>query len=216
MRRLVELASVLVLIVATVATPIQAAKKAVTASEQYQAWIANSLGERKGAQHYCLSVVARRLDAKSANVDVVVSGPMTGYSLTVRPIRLFGDVREPEGEAMTVGTDATVSNDAVSNVQLQAEINADTNVVEVQLVAGNQSANLTLLIPLNAGGAGGALGFVTPNSGCPQCFTASLTCGGCSTSKECKYCQPNCQANYAGNCSTCTITCSCGKCRLNE
>jgi hypothetical protein len=217
MRDTLNVGCTLALILGMVTIPIQAeTKKSATAAEQYRTWTAIALGGNRSTQHYCLSVVARRLDANAAAIDVVIAGSMSGYSLNVRPVRSVGDVRDLEGESMTVRSDATVSTDATSNAQLQADVEPETNGIEVQLVAANQAVNLTLLIPLSTAGESGALGFaIPPQSGCPQCFTATLICGGCSTSKYCKYCQPNCEANYYANCASCTISCSCGVCRDN-
>lgn len=151
------------------------AQEKTSALEAYAKWRSKALGQLPdgtATPHYSVAVMSRRLDATSAQLDFVVVGQMSGYSLEIQPVKL---------QKMPDGQDSRLEAGELSTSRIKkpiglVEANANpihefltiiptdntANAIEVKWTPeGIKDMSCTLVLPLEDAPSTSVIGIIT-------------------------------------------------------
>lgn len=209
------LCSCLIMLYASI---IFAQQQFVSVQEAYEGWKQQATKQNNDLE-YVMAVKVANVSDKEATLDLLVGGDMAGYRVKMTPVKVNLDQsKEEAGVWVESKSDSVLNGDKSIIFQLTTEISSKANAVEVEFTpetAQKEKSSFSLLVPLSNTSYASVMGS-TVSKTTLKCHTVTLSCGnGCSVSRICKYCADGSQ-RYHGNCTTCTIICSCGACGLQE
>lgn len=194
-------------------------------NDAYGSWKKNHVELRNNEglsnQHQAIAVSARRLDEKTATVQVMVvsdfdnDGKGFDIKVSAQPMQIqktaSGNILleksggESEIEASGLSPQKINGQDSVlakPSLTLPAQAGEDAVRITINLFDGEKTVTQTISVPLRYEGAAVAIGRFAPS----YSRLTSLWCGSC---ENCGRVCENCPSGQSGNfnCAACTVTC---------